>query len=165
MAYKDPEKRREYNRNFMRARYAAMPESKREEIRKQQRISKQKWFENLTPEEIEARNKKERERYANDPEHKRKANSRALFNRLGISLEQKEELFESQDQKCASCGSVDPGSKRGWHADHDYDTNFIRGILCAQCNMLLGFLEKQPERIARLNAYLNFKPDYSFEVL
>ena len=153
------------NNEWMKNWYATLSPEEKIIVRAKNNAAKERWDENLTPERREARNKKERERYQNNPEHKRKANSRALFNRLGISLEQKEELFESQNKKCASCGSAFPGSKLGWHTDHDHDTKFIRGILCHPCNLLLGFLEKQPERVIQLNEYLGFKPDYKFEVL
>lgn len=161
----DKNKKNKRNNKWMKNWYANLSPSEKEIVRAKNNTAKKRWDENLTSEQRETRNKKERERYQNNPEYKRKANSRALFNRLGISLGQKEELFESQKRKCASCGGETPNSKTGWHTDHDHVTKFIRGILCGPCNLLLGFLEKQPERIKLLNGYLQFKPDFSFEIL
>lgn len=55
------------------------------------------------------------------------------------------ELFESvlayQGGVCAICGTPEP-SGRGWHLDHDHDTNQFRGVLCSSCNTGLGHMEK-----------------------
>lgn len=52
-----------------------------------------------------------------------------------------QELMESQDGKCAICGGVNP-SGNGLPADHDHDTNELRGLLCTKCNVGLGWLER-----------------------
>ena len=145
--------------------YANLSPEEKVIVRTKNNEAKKKWDANLTSKQKELRNEKERNRYKDNPTYRRKCASRSLFNRIGMSLEQKEELLASQGNKCASCGSPDPGGKGGWHTDHDHNTNFIRSILCVQCNTLLGFLEKQSTRVEQLKAYLNFKPNYTFEVL
>jgi hypothetical protein len=55
----------------------------------------------------------------------------------GLTVEERDRLFEAQGRCCAICRKVDPGS-RGWCVDHDHQTKKVRGILCMQCNTLLG---------------------------
>jgi hypothetical protein len=47
-------------------------------------------------------------------------------------------MFEAQGRRCAVFGCTDPGSKRGWHTDHDHVTKKVRGIVCQRCNLMLG---------------------------
>ncbi len=82
----------------------------------------------------------------------------------GITPKQKQELFESQGSVCGACGASDPGPK-GWSWDHDHTTGVARGVLCHSCNIALGLLKDSVERCQQLIAYLNFKPNYSFEVI
>jgi Recombination endonuclease VII len=82
----------------------------------------------------------------------------------GITPEQKQELLESQGSKCGACGSINAGPK-GWTLDHDHVTGFIRGVLCHGCNTSLGLLGDSVDRLKALIGYLQFKPDYNFEVL
>lgn len=56
----------------------------------------------------------------------------------GITPEQWTALFVSQGERCGCCRSTDPGSKRGWHTDHNHTTGRVRGILCHGCNHMLG---------------------------
>ncbi len=56
----------------------------------------------------------------------------------GLTPEQYEELFRSQEHSCACCKSKSPGSKRGWHIDHCHATGMVRGILCHPCNLMIG---------------------------
>lgn len=84
----------------------------------------------------------------------------ALKNNYGITPEQWDDLFQSQGGKCASCGDVPPeDAKRRFHVDHDHSTGAVRGILCHSCNVALGHLKEDQERIAKLGVYLaQWKP-------
>lgn len=64
-------------------------------------------------------------------------------------------LLEEQDFGCAICGVVIPGGMGTWHIDHDHNCcpgertcgKCTRGLLCYQCNVHLGFVEKYLDRI------------------
>ncbi len=55
--------------------------------------------------------------------------------------------------RCESCGRA-PGSPRDLHTDHDHRTGSFRGVLCRDCNLALGLLQDDPEKIMALFRYL-----------
>jgi hypothetical protein len=55
----------------------------------------------------------------------------------GLTKEMWISLFESQGNKCGCCGALEPGVNR-WHTDHDHLTGTVRGILCRNCNHMIG---------------------------
>ena len=62
--------------------------------------------------------------------------------KFGITLEDYQRMFESQNGCCAICGTDKPtghGKKNGrLSVDHDHETGFVRGLLCTNCNIALG---------------------------
>lgn len=61
--------------------------------------------------------------------------------------------IEKQNQKCAACGTPNPG-KRGWQTDHDHKTGKIRGELCGPCNRILGHAQDDPSILQKLIIYV-----------
>lgn len=94
----------------------------------------------------------------NDPEGYRKyCRNQRMKQRYGLTQDQWQLLFESQDEKCACCGSTSSGSKKGWHTDHDHLTEEVRGILCAKCNTVLGMLGDTIENVTEnCGMYLDY---------
>jgi Recombination endonuclease VII len=60
-----------------------------------------------------------------------------------------EKMFDSQGNTCAICGSLESGSKKGWHLDHCHKTKTIRFILCIHCNRGLGGFRDNPDLMRR----------------
>lgn len=102
------------------------------------------------------------------------ANGRASYARsresnlryqYGIGDEDFQRLLIQQDERCALCGTNNPGLKGQWHIDHDRRCcptprscgNCIRGLLCVGCNLQLGMYEKLLVRfgLENLNFYIN----------
>jgi hypothetical protein len=84
----------------------------------------------------------------------RKLALRAInLSRYGMTLEQWEEIFDSQGRKCAACGSPEPHSLKGWHVDHCHLTEKVCGILCGRCNTGLGMFGDDPKRILMAYEY------------
>lgn len=72
---------------------------------------------------------------------------KALNLRLGRRFRQ------LRGDQCEACGS-----RESLHADHDHETLEFRGTLCVTCNALLGFVERQPERLEQIERYLESRP-------
>ena len=69
-----------------------------------------------------------------------------------MSMEELEELFQSQGCKCAICGTTEPQDKtgsKGWNVDHCHSTNKVRFILCNHCNRGLGAFKDSPELLRK----------------
>jgi hypothetical protein len=68
-----------------------------------------------------------------------------------ITSEQYWEMFLSQGGVCKICGRP---SVKTLHVDHDHRTGEIRGLLCSQCNSLLGFCDDSVVRLQKAIKYL-----------
>lgn len=69
--------------------------------------------------------------------------SRLRYNRstrYGLTYGEYEEMRGRQGDKCAICATP-LESKNRVHIDHDHETGRVRGVLCAHCNLGLGYLE------------------------
>ena len=79
------------------------------------------------------------------------------WNRLkltGFTPNDFEEKLTEQNNKCAICGTENPGATN-WHADHDHKTGQKRGILCHKCNTGLGLLKDDIDILCSAIEYLN----------
>ncbi len=89
---------------------------------------------------------------ANNP---RKARSSVLFRTYGITLEDYERFLEKQNGGCAICGAeTADASGRRLHVDHCHSTGRVRGLLCRDCNTILGYSNDQIEILQRAISYL-----------
>lgn len=86
---------------------------------------------------IHRRNVKKNQR--NQPDSHRSRNLQHLY---GITLAQKQELYEQQRGLCAMCNQPLPEDYRQSAVDHCHVTNKVRGLLHKQpCNNGLGWIE------------------------
>lgn len=106
--------------------------------------------------------KSRKKRLATDPA-KYRAGQRACNIKRYYGLRQDEwnRLFEAQGSRCKCCGTTEHGGKN-WHTDHDRACcpgqkscgQCIRGILCHQCNLMLGNANDDPARLLLAIQYL-----------
>jgi hypothetical protein len=77
----------------------------------------------------------------------------SLIRSYGISVQEYQRLLEHQQGVCAVCRQQ---CKTYEHlsVDHNHATGKVRGLLCAKCNVALGMLNEDRERIAMLLNYL-----------
>ena len=77
------------------------------------------------------RDKRTAEYNRTHPNEHRKYVLKSLY---GITVEQYNEVYSEQEGKCAICHSWFPVLG----VDHNHNTKRIRGLLCRQCNLVLG---------------------------
>lgn len=95
----------------------------------------------------------EKERYAK-PGEKDKMRERHLRRKYGISLATYQVLLQSQSGGCAICAKPEPIG-RMLDVDHDHATGEVRGLLCQNCNRMLGYAYDDTARLARAIDYLS----------
>lgn len=87
-------------------------------------------------------------RYKRD---KGKSRKYSLEYNYGISVEEYEAMYSSQNGKCLMCEQ----KLEALSVDHDHSNGKIRGLLCNKCNLLLAQIEKYPAIIENTRKYLN----------
>ena len=70
----------------------------------------------------------------------------------GITIDDINTIVDLQGG-CALCRSMTSGSLP-WHVDHNHATGKIRGIICHNCNCILGFAKDSIETLQRAIRYL-----------
>lgn len=91
------------------------------------------------------------------PERAKIARRKEKFKaRYGITPEQYDQMVKEREGKCDICRRVPTGGGAvgTLNVDHDHDTNKIRGLLCWQCNIAIGYLQNDTERLANAIVYL-----------
>jgi len=75
--------------------------------------------------------------------------------RYGMSLEEFTDLLAKQGGGCAICGAT-KGNKKSdrLFVDHDHKTGKVRGLLCSQCNCMLGYSRDKVSNLRRGIQYL-----------
>jgi hypothetical protein len=76
-----------------------------------------------------------------------------LKNVFNLTLEQYSAMVQSQNGLCAICKQP-PLEGRSLNVDHCHRTNKVRELLCHHCNVSLGLLKEDPERIQALLDYV-----------
>lgn len=69
-----------------------------------------------------------------------------------MSISDKLKMITSQGGICPICQEKIDFSA---HIDHDHKTMKVRGVLCRNCNVGIGFLGDDPQRIIRAALYLD----------
>ncbi len=76
--------------------------------------------------------------YNKRPERITQNRENSYLRKYGLTIDDYDQLLDSQDGQCAICESKDPGSEGCFHVDHCHTTGAIRGLLCHNCNAMLG---------------------------
>lgn len=72
--------------------------------------------------------------------------------KLGATEKWVAEMIDKQGNRCAGCLRGFDGTRE--HVDHCHETGKLRGLLCRECNLTLGFVSDSIETLTRLIAYL-----------
>jgi len=68
-------------------------------------------------------------------------------------------MLEEQDHSCAICSVHIEESATRFVMDHNHETNQVRGILCSNCNVGLGYFKDEPVRLNQAIKYLRHHDD------
>ena len=85
-----------------------------------------------------------------------------MASEYNLTVEQYEAMLESQGGGCAICAGPQSGPGNRFHIDHDHSCcpgvgscgKCIRGLLCGNCNTMVGLAKESPERLLAAVAYL-----------
>ena len=81
-----------------------------------------------------------------------------LRTRYGLSREDVQAILQLQGGGCGLCGVTVQANGKRLSVDHCHDSTFVRGILCEECNVLLGRIEKNEGWMLRAIEYLASPP-------
>jgi hypothetical protein len=88
-----------------------------------------------------------------EPGYLDRKNYERIEKRFGITEEKYNLLLSSQENKCKICGGVNK-SGRKLYIDHNHSTGEVRGLLCHNCNFLIGHCKENIEVLEKSIAYL-----------
>jgi hypothetical protein len=89
-------------------------------------------------------------------ENKEKVWAKKIQRAYGIDAIQFKAMLESQDGKCAICHTLGERKiAKKLFIDHCHKTGKVRGILCGNCNSLLGYAKDRSEILQNAAVYLD----------
>ena len=94
-----------------------------------------------------------------DDQRRAKDRERFRFKTYGITEEQYQEMIVRQGNRCAICHKTAEENKQALAIDHCHDTGKVRGLLCMQCNLGIGYLNDNINLLADAIKYLNGFPN------
>ena len=106
-----------------------------------------------TPENKE-RSRLATERWRKNPKNKRSYLSSKYKARYGITLDEYENMLDSQDNKCFICEEEAGYNNKPLYVDHCHSTNKVRKLLCQHCNSGLGMFKDNPELLSKAAEYV-----------
>ena len=114
---------------------------------------------------IDCTKEKQKTRWASRTPKKRL--EQHLKYKYNVTIFELEEMLKEQDNKCSICKFELPDlfiyedRRRGYAIDHNHDTGKVRGILCLNCNTLLGMAKDNKDILLEAINYLELKGNYS----
>ena len=104
---------------------------------------------------LENKDKIKEYRLKNSERNKKYCINHALTRRYGITLKQYNDLLSKQNHTCGICGTNSSDFSRRLAVDHCHTTDRVRGLLCSNCNTLLGLSKENPTVLLNAIAYIN----------
>ena len=100
-------------------------------------------------------NEAAREKRKKFPDAQRNSRLKYLF---GITVADYNVMHEAQGGVCAICGKPESWKLKGkpqrLAVDHDHETGKVRALLCRVCNVTLGSVEEDTNRLSKMIEYL-----------
>lgn len=96
--------------------------------------------------------------YKRSDKYQRYRRNHDFKKKFGITLDDYDKMFESQNGVCSICNQPETFTMKGrTHSlavDHCHDTGKIRGLLCRSCNQAIGMLKDNIETLSKAIEYL-----------
>lgn len=143
--YRDLEKRRKWleeHREELKAYHKKRYEDNKEEMKRQAREHREK-----NKDEINAK----RRAFLKTAEGKKKLQVLNI-EKSGLTYERYKEELEKQHGSCAICG--EKGKEKRLVIDHDHTTMLFRGLLCNNCNTMIGLSKDNTETLKAAIRYI-----------
>lgn len=94
----------------------------------------------------------------NNPQRNKILQKRTVLKRkYKISLEEFNGMLDSQQNKCMICNKTFKNAK-STHVDHCHKSGKIRGLLCTNCNIALGYFK---DSLSTIRSALKYLKKYS----
>lgn len=106
--------------------------------------NRKKWYQD-NRERVKAENKNHYHFFREEVKFSR------IFYKFGMTKEVYLKLLEEQNHLCAICQK---SSNDTLAVDHNHITGQYRGLLCGKCNMALGLLDEDINRMNNLRSYV-----------
>jgi len=98
-------------------------------------------------------NEYQRKRYKQNPDLKKRQHLKYNY---GITLEEYNEKIQGQEHKCAICEVDKPGGNGAYfYVDHNHNTGQVRGLLCHNCNFVIGYAKENIGILLKSVEYLS----------
>ena len=83
--------------------------------------------------------------------HVRNYARRFIWKRWGLNVDEAQRIYE-ESSTCSICQVAVSGQNK--QLDHNHNTFKIRGVLCGNCNTMIGLAHERPEIFSLAVAYL-----------
>ena len=103
--------------------------------------------------DIKEKIKKKRKKYNNCPKIKEQQLNYNLQQKYGITIDDKQAMIDKQNGLCAICKRKLNGNQEAF-VDHNHKTDEVRGILCGNCNFILGHAKDSIDILYKAISYL-----------
>ena len=98
--------------------------------------------------------KLQNKQYRSRPEYTEKRRWYKIKATYGLSQTEWQYRFNEQNGCCAICGRHQSELSKVLCVDHDHNTRKVRGLLCNNCNRVLGLLHDDVELLQKALEYL-----------
>jgi hypothetical protein len=86
--------------------------------------------------------------------NKDRSKGNAIQRKYGITTEIFNQMRESQQYRCAICGTGEDSLKKKLVIDHCHNTGKVRKLLCTNCNVAIGMFKENPRIMFLAMEYL-----------
>ena len=79
-----------------------------------------------------------------------------ILTKFNLTSTQLQDMLDNQVGCCGICNVslVSPDTSKQYYVDHDHSTGKVRGLLCHNCNAMIGFAEDNPYNLGQAIEYL-----------